>query len=270
MPGEAALPTLIGYTIQAEIGRGGAGVVYRALPQGASRPVALKRLHADRASSAMLEVLKRLSAIDHAALAAIKAPFERNGAWWVEGEYIEGWTLREALRRKGPLTNRLMATASLALAEGLVAAHAAGLVHGDVKPSNAMLTAGGEVKLLDFGEAASHAVHGFGTVLGTPAYCAPEVARGEAASTASDLYSYAATLFELFTGRTLYPDAEAERVLRWHTSADPSRLAAVTDRPIPAGFQELLDRLLRKEPSLRLSGPQLLRSLTGPARVRFG
>jgi serine/threonine protein kinase len=269
MPGEATLPRLHGYAFQAEIGRGGAGVVYRAMREGDQRPVALKRLLPERATPRLLDVLKRLSKIDHPAVAAVRVPFERGGEWWVEMEHVEGWSLKEVLVRKGPLTPRLMATATLALAEGLLAAHAAGLVHGDVKPSNAMLSTSGEVKLLDFGEAASHAVHGFGTVLGTPAYCAPEVARGEPPGAASDLYSYGATLFEAFTGRTLFPDADAERVLRWHASADPPRLTSVTDRPVPPGFQELLDRLLRKEPTLRLNGPQLLRSLAGPARVRF-
>jgi serine/threonine-protein kinase len=129
---------------------------------------------------------------------------EDNGRPFIAMEYVEGETLAELVARRGPLPVSEAATLGMQMCAGLAAAHAAGLVHRDVKPQNLLLGIDGVLKLGDFGIAAGHEGTRLtlaGTVLGTAGYLAPEQARGEQVTAAADIYAVGAVLYELLTGQ---------------------------------------------------------------------
>ncbi len=126
---------------------------------------------------------------------------------WLVMEYVEGQTLAELVRDEGALTPDLAAPLIRQAAEALAAAHEAGIVHRDVKPSNILVTPMGQVKLTDFGIARAEAdatLTQTGMMTGSPAYLAPEIATGATASAASDVWSLGATLFHALAGRPPY------------------------------------------------------------------
>ncbi|GAA4693821.1 serine/threonine-protein kinase [Nocardioides conyzicola] len=130
---------------------------------------------------------------------------------WLVMEYVEGMTLAELVRRDGALTPDQAAPLLRQAADALAAAHAAGIVHRDVKPSNILVTPEGQVKLSDFGIARAQADASLtqtGLVTGSPAYLAPEVASGQQATAASDVWSLGATLFHALSGRPPYDVGE--------------------------------------------------------------
>lgn len=205
-----------GYTIVAPLGSGGAGAVYRAV-DGGGDAVALKLLHpAIGADSEARERLRR----EVAALQRLRQPgvvrvldaeADSSEAFLVT-ELVEGSTLTEHVRRRGPLAPDHLLVLAEKLYTALDAVHAAGVVHRDVKPSNVMVTAEGPV-LIDFGIAQSagdERVTSHGLVMGTPGYLAPELLEGEEPSASSDLWGWAAVLAFAATGRQPFgsrPDA---------------------------------------------------------------
>ena len=205
-----------GYTIVAPLGSGGAGAVYRAV-DGGGDAVALKLLHpAIGADSEARERLRR----EVAALQRLRQPgvvrvldaeADSSEAFLVT-ELVEGSTLTEHVRRRGPLSAEHLVVLAEKLYAALDAVHAAGVVHRDVKPSNVMVTAEGPV-LIDFGIAQSagdERVTSHGLVMGTPGYLAPELLEGEEPTPASDLWGWAAVLAFAATGRQPFgsrPDA---------------------------------------------------------------
>ena len=129
-----------------------------------------------------------------------------DGRPFIAMEYVDGETLAELIARRGPLPAPEAAALGIQICAGLAAAHAAGLVHRDVKPQNLLLGSDGVLKLGDFGIAVGHEGTRLtlaGTVLGTAGYLAPEQARGEQVTAAADVYAVGAVLFELLDGRAL-------------------------------------------------------------------
>ncbi|WP_019136013.1 serine/threonine-protein kinase [Cellulomonas massiliensis] len=205
-----------GYTIVAPLGSGGAGAVYRAV-DGGGDAVALKLLHpAIGADSEARERLRR----EVAALQRLRQPgvvrvldaeADSSEAFLVT-ELVEGSTLTEHVRRRGPLPADHLLVLAEKLYAALDAVHAAGVVHRDVKPSNVMVTAKGPV-LIDFGIAQSagdERVTSHGLVMGTPGYLAPELLEGQEPTPSSDVWGWAAVLAFAATGRQPFgsrPDA---------------------------------------------------------------
>lgn len=203
-----AQPTVGSYTLEEKVGEGGMGVVYRARDAHGDE-VALKLLRSGE------EPARRRFDREAAVLRSIKHPrvarylehgVTSDGQVYLAMEWLEGHDLSERLQ-KGALPQASALRAAVAAAEGLEAAHAAGVVHRDVKPSNLFLVGGSldELRVIDFGIARVDSVThqtltATGTVLGTPAYMAPEQIRGEP-SVATDVYGLGATLFEMLTGR---------------------------------------------------------------------
>ncbi|WP_156390949.1 serine/threonine-protein kinase [Nocardioides sp. Root1257] len=199
-----------------EIGRGGMGAVWLGQDEVLGREVALKRvgfgpggndLDLDRA-----EREARLAArLNHPHVVAVYDLVTEGADRWLVMEHVAGTTLAELVKRDGALSPDQAAPLLRQAADALAAAHAAGIVHRDVKPSNILVTPDGQVKLSDFGIARAQADASLtqtGLVTGSPAYLAPEVASGQQASAASDVWSLGATAFHALAGRPPYDVGE--------------------------------------------------------------
>jgi len=200
------------YSLGREIGRGGTGAVWLGRDEVLGREVAIKRVGmAPGGTSPDLVRAEReariAASVNHPHVVAIFDLVDHDDQQWLVMEYIEGHTLAELVRDHGPMPPDDAAAILAQAAEALSAAHAAGVVHRDVKPSNILVDAHGHAKLSDFGIARAEAdatLTQTGMVTGSPAYLAPEVASGEQATPASDVWSLGATLFHTLSGRPPY------------------------------------------------------------------
>ena len=200
------------YTLEREIGRGGAGVVHLARDEVLDRHVAIKRMGLlpgtteDDVARAQREA--RLAAgINHPHVVSILDLVKDEDCYWLVMEHVVGRTLTQVIAAEGPLSPTRAAAVVAQAADALVEANKAGIVHRDVKPSNLMIDDHDHAKLGDFGIARSAddaALTRTGLVTGSPAYLAPEVASGSPATAASDVWSLGATLFHALTGRAPY------------------------------------------------------------------
>jgi serine/threonine protein kinase len=204
------------YTLEAEIGRGGMGAVWRGRDDVLGRTVALKRIGAAPGGitpdAIRAEREAKLAAkLNHANVVAVFDLVEEVAdglsQQWLVMEYVEGTDLAELIRTRGRLGPDEAARLLAQVASALAAAHGAGIVHRDVKPSNILVAPDGQVKLSDFGIARTDADPSLtqtGLVTGSPAYLSPEVASGQQATQASDVWSWGATLFHALEGRPPY------------------------------------------------------------------
>jgi eukaryotic-like serine/threonine-protein kinase len=167
-------------------------------------------------------------------------------------ELLEGQTLAERLRRGGPVPPVEAARIAIAVAESLDAAHRAGILHRDIKPGNVMLTAGGGVKVMDFGIAAAWEAHSTTgeQLLGTATYIAPERVGGGRASPAADIYSLGVVLYEMLTGRPPFVADTIEEVIRAHLEVSPRSVRALAAW-VPPGIAHLCEAALAKDPAGR-------------------
>ena len=233
-----------GYRIDARLARGGMGVVYRATHLGLDRPVALKVIARELAGDAsfrerFLRESRLAASLDHPAVVPIFDSREVDGELIVAMRLVAGGDLRGLIDREGPLPPA-RATALLGqVADALDAAHAAGIVHRDVKPHN-VLVEGDRAYLSDFGLAKSIDESGASaaSVVGTAAYMSPEQWRGEAVGPAADIYSLGCVLYEAVTG--VVPDARAD--------ADPEATPQM-----PAGLEGAIERSTAPRPEDRFA-----------------
>jgi serine/threonine protein kinase len=247
------------YLIEAEVGSGTFARVYRARDLQLDRLVALKVFKPDCpvTPSAALAEARAAAALNHPNLCTIYAVDDTAGIPIIAMEYIAGEPLGQ-LSRRDPLQPELLQSIAGQIAAGMAAAHAAGIVHGDLKPENVMVTAEGLVKVLDFGLARrlrrSQPILSDDTtelgiaettegLFGTPRYLAPEQVRGEPACVASDVFSLGVIFYELATGKIAFPGANLFQVLDQIRSVEPDVFAAETDEP----FASLLRRLLVRD-----------------------
>ncbi|MFC6287762.1 serine/threonine-protein kinase [Nocardioides sp. GCM10027113] len=200
------------YELEREIGRGGMGAVWLARDAVLGRMVAVKRIGmVPGGGSPDLERAERearlAARLNHPHVVAVFDLVTEGDERWLVMEHVDGSTLAELVRREGPMAPDRAASLLAQAADALAAAHTAGIVHRDVKPSNMLVTADGQVKLSDFGIARAEAdatLTQTGLVTGSPAYLAPEVAAGQPATPASDVWSLGATLFHALSGRPPY------------------------------------------------------------------
>jgi predicted ATPase len=271
-----APPTVAGYEVLGLLGRGGMGVVYKARQLSLNRLVALKFLPAECAGDPFwLERFRRegrtASALNHPNICTIYDTGASAGRPFLSMELIEGRTLADLIVCRPPLEElaRLVGQAARALA----AAHAAGVVHRDVKPHNLMVRADGLVKVLDFGlayrfstEGGEGAVPGTrsGALVGTVQYMSPEQTRGRPAGAASDVFSLGAALYELATGRLPFPADSVGGVL--HAIAAQAPLPPARLNPeVPAALDALILHMLAKAPALRPTALEVEAALAGLA-----
>ena len=256
-------PTTIGhYRLDDRIGAGGMGEVYRAFDTRLNRPVAVKLMRDGRREHAtvvqrFLREARAASALNHPNIVTIHEVGETpDGDHFIVQELIDGHTLRSVIEKQQPFTATIEIGRQVARA--LAAAHAAGIVHRDVKPENIMVRGDGYVKVLDFGlarvidfQAAERSTRVTldtepGTLLGTTAYMSPEQARTAVAGPATDVFSLGVVLYEMTAGRRPFTGATSVGVLAAILSEQPIPLARLNPA-IPAPFEALVDRMLAKE-----------------------
>jgi serine/threonine protein kinase len=261
----AALGTIGPYRLVRKIGHGGMGVVYEALHTRLGRTVAIKVLRRDLAQGDEAAVrrfqgeIRAVGGLDHPHIVRATDAGEVGDASFLVMEYVTGVDLSSLVRRHGrlPIADACEIIRQAAL--GLQHAHEHGLVHRDVKPSNLMLTAAGQVKLLDLGLARLYASQEGGLtsasrIIGTPDYMAPEqTADSHAADPRADVYSLGGTLYKLLTGCGPYSDpghATPVRKLIAHARQPVPTLAG--QRPdAPDKLDQVLQRMLAKDPAAR-------------------
>lgn len=200
------------YSLDREVGRGGMGAVWLATDKVLGRQVALKRLGmmpgSDAPVVARAEREARLAArLNHPHVVGVYDLAADGDETWLVMEYVDGESLADRLRREGAMPAAQAVPIVEQCADALQSAHAAGIVHRDVKPSNIMVGRDGRAKITDFGIArgtADPSLTQTGLVTGSPAYLAPEVAMGGSATPASDVWSLGATLYHALSGAPPY------------------------------------------------------------------
>ncbi len=248
------------YRVLKELGRGGMGAVFLAEDTLLKRRVALKvmlpHLAGDAARARFLREARAVAALKHDHVVIVYATGEENGVPFLAMELLAGKTLDDWLRPDRRATPAQVLTIGRQIAEGLAAAHAAGLVHRDIKPANVWLEAPkGRVKLLDFGLArgaggGDPGLTGAGDILGTPAYMAPEQARGQPLDHRCDLFSLGCVLYRMATGRLPFQGESAYAVIVAVASEEPAAPRAVNpDVPVP--LETLILKLLAKDAAAR-------------------
>jgi eukaryotic-like serine/threonine-protein kinase len=246
------------YRLGERLGRGGMGVVWAARDELLARPVAVKevRLPAsidpeerDLLRERTLREARTAARLDHPCAVRMFDVCEEDEQAYLVMELIDGRTLSEVIRDEGPMAPARAAEIGVCLLDALTAAHAAGIVHRDVKPGNVLVRPDGRVTLTDFGIASTAedpSITSTGLLLGSPAYIAPERARGGLPEPPSDMWSLGATLYTAVEGRPPFD----------HRDPVATLTAVVTDDPQPCrlagpGLGPLLLRLLDKEPARR-------------------
>jgi serine/threonine protein kinase/predicted ATPase len=274
-------PEVPGYELLGPLGRGGMGVVYRARQKSLGRLVALKFLPEEYAQDPLwLERFRReahtASALNHPHICTIYDSGEAAGRPFISMELVEGRTLDAAEGRRIPLAElpRLM----VQVAQALQSAHAAGIVHRDIKPQNLMVRGDGLVKVLDFGLArrvpaawgagsATGQATDPGTRVGTVLYMSPEQARAEPVGTASDIFSLGLVLYELATGRHPFlagTEIGVLQAIEAQAPVPPARLNPEVSAPLDA----LILQMLAKEAALRPTAAEVAAALAELAAPR--
>lgn len=227
--------TIGGYALEAELGRGATGIVYRAHGEGSNDVIALKVLNAALLDDETfrvrfareIEAMRRLR--DEHCVAIYDSRLGPTSAW-IAMEYIHGATLRAVLARAGRLTPPQACGVLLGALGGLGAAHALGLVHRDFKPDNVLVDVAGTSKLADFGLVADRQGAEWSAIEGSPAYMSPEQVRGEELDARSDLYAAGAVLYELLTGRPPYVADSPVATLHAQVASPPPSVEGLPPR----------------------------------------
>ena len=247
------------YRLVRRIASGGMGEVWQADDTVLGRRVALKMLVEelaadDRATRRFVREARATARLAHPNVARVYDFGRGGGPPFLVMELLEGETLAARLA-SGPLPPAEAARVAAAVADALEAAHERGIVHRDVKPSNVVLTPGGEVKVLDFGIAAAadetHSTTGSG-LYATVAYVSPERVAGEPATPASDVYSLGAVLYELLCGRPPFPGSSPALVARAHLHDQPVPVRQLAPW-VPARLAEACEAAMAKDPARRPS-----------------
>jgi serine/threonine protein kinase len=259
------------YDILAEAGHGSMGNVYKARDRETGETVALKLLKPEIASDqAMMERFKNellfARKITHKNVCRVHDFNRIGGLAYTSMEFVEGESLRSVMNRFGGLPVRKAIGVALQICSGLKEAHAQGIVHRDLKPENVMIDSNGNVKIMDFGIARSMeaGTRLTGSMVGTPAYMAPEQVGGKAIDYRTDIYSLGLMLYEMFTGTPAFtadtPVAVALKQLR-ETPPPPHEV----EPTIPVAIERAILKCLEKEPSKRFqSVAELEKVLGGP------
>jgi uncharacterized RDD family membrane protein YckC len=258
------------------LGKGGMGSVYEAEQRDGGRRVALKvlgqTLDTPELRSRFLREGQLAASVRHPNVVGILSAEEVDGTPVIVMELLHDGTLSERVKRDGPMAIATAVDAVLQIIDGLEAAHAVGVLHRDVKPANCFISSEGVVKVGDFGLSIStfagleQSLTQSGTLLGTPAFAAPEQLRGEDLDTRADIYSVGATLYYLLTGKTPH---EADSLVALIAAvltkrpADPRSLR----QDIPVPLARVIMRCLERSKTQRPASYAALRSALEPFRT---
>jgi eukaryotic-like serine/threonine-protein kinase len=247
------------YRIVGPLGAGGMAEVYLAHDDVLDRSVALKVMSGRYADDEeFVERFKReaqsAAALSHPNIVSIYDRGEaEDGTYYIAMEYLPGGTLKDRILKRGALAPRTAAAVALQIAEALRAAHAAGVVHRDIKPHNVLVTDTGDIKVGDFGiarAATSSTMTRTGSILGTAHYISPEQAMGEPVGQGSDLYSLGVVLYEMLTGTLPYDAETSIGIAMKHVNGHlvpPREL----NPEVPEGINAVTTKLLAKSPEER-------------------
>jgi len=248
-----------GHRIEGVAGRGGMGVVYRAIQVDLDRPVALKviapHLAQDEAFRERFVAESRTAAaIDHPHVLPIYYAGESDGTLYIAMRFVEGSDLRHVIRAEGSVEPGRAARIIDQIGGALDAAHARGLIHRDIKPANVLLGAGDHAYLTDFGltkrAGVSTGLSRSGQWVGTLGYVAPEQIRNERVDARADVYALGCVLFHALTGQAPYL-RETEEATLWSHLHDPPPPASMLAEGVPEAFDTVIERALAKEPDDR-------------------
>ena len=268
---EVGQPPLLGgrYEVGGRIGTGGMADVRRGVDVRLGRDVAVKVLRADLARDpAFQERFKReaqaaASLNDPSIVSVYDTGADDDGVPFIVMEHVQGRTLREVLQQEGRLLPQRALEVTADICVALSVAHAAGIVHRDIKPGNVMLTRDGQVKVMDFGiaraAADTSAMTMTAAVIGTAAYLSPEQARGEHVDARSDVYSTGCVLYELVTGAPPFVGDSPVAVAYQHVREDPTPPSAYDDE-LPPEVDAVVLKAMAKNPANRYQSADEMRA----------
>ncbi|HLX00243.1 MAG TPA: serine/threonine-protein kinase [Candidatus Acidoferrales bacterium] len=259
--------TLAHYRINAAIGAGGMGEVYRATDTKLSREIALKILPPDMARdpdrlARFQREARTVAALNHPNIVTIYSVEEAEGVHFLTMELVEGRSLKDCIKEGGMPVEQIVEIAR-ALGEALAAAHERGIMHRDLKPANVMVTEDGRVKALDFGIAKEIQLEGdgvtliaadstqAGVVMGTPAYMSPEQITGRMLDHRTDIFSLGVMLHEMATGQRPFVGRSPAELISAVLNDTPPLVTDVCS-DLPSDLARIIRRCLEKDPRHRL------------------
>ncbi len=255
------------YQIVRHLARGGMAEVYLARDLLLDRPVALKVLFPEFATDrSFVERFRRearsAANLNHPNIVSIYDWGEEEGTYFIVMEYVDGLTLRDVIRRQGPLMASRAAEIGADIAGALHFAHVGGVVHRDVKPGNVLITTS-QVKVTDFGIARagdpSESLTQAGAVMGTATYFSPEQAQGHAVDPRTDVYSLGVVLFEMVTGRPPFTGDNPVSIAYQHVREDPGPPSQYNP-DVPPVFDAIVGKAMAKNRANRYSSAEELRA----------
>ena len=256
------IPERIGkYTISEVLGRGSMGTVYKGFDPHIHRPVAIKTIHrellgdssaTDSIAARFRNEAKAVGRIAHPGVVAIYDFGEDGDVTFIAMEFVDGRTLDDILAVPQMLSESNVLAVMDQLLEALAVAHAQGVWHRDIKPANLIVTKTGQVKLTDFGIARLEDANltQVSSMIGTPAYMAPEQFTGQGIDHRADLFACGVLLYRMLTGRRAFTGA-TEQVMYKILNEHPPAPSVVTNGARPAGFDAIVARAMAKSPADR-------------------
>jgi serine/threonine-protein kinase len=246
------------YEVGRLLGAGGMAEVFEGRDRLLARRVAIKVLQAQfaRDPSFLIRFKREAQAaasLSHPNIVGVYDTGTEDGTHFIVMEYVEGRTLKDVIRAEGPLYPERAAEVCADVCGALIAAHARGLIHRDIKPGNVMLTPEGKVKVMDFGIAratTSETITQTAAVVGTAQYISPEQAQGQTVDYRSDLYSVGCCLFEMLTGTVPFTGATPVAIAYRHVREDPTP-PRMLNPDVPAPLEAITLKAMAKLPDNR-------------------
>ena len=255
------------YRVDSLIGTGGMANVYKAYTLSGHKPVAIKVLKEEYEGDA--EFVRRFRreaqavlTLSHENIVRSYDVGEEDGSHYIVLEYVPGMTLKEIIKKDGPIQTRAAVNIACQLLEALEHAHECGIIHRDMKPQNVLVTSRGKAKLADFGIArdarASTMTFAGTNVIGSVHYISPEQARGEAVSAESDIYSMGITLYEMLTGQLPFAGDNTVSIAIKHLQEEMTPPIALKP-DLPPALNDVVVKATAKQPSQRYHSAKAMR-----------